>query len=307
MGRVVWTKTLSLDLTPDRENRWLPVGLDVQPLLAQSPGGMYRLTLSFRRPHVVWPCEASAAPRSRSARPRAPTRAAGRELLGHLVGERVRRLGPALREPRQPLPPRATTSASTTTTSAPPATCSSPTSASWPRPGEDDTVIVFVTDLRTTDPDRGRRGHAPRLPAADARHRPDRSATASSGCAVERPAFLATVRHGGQTGYLRLDPGSRPPRGPLRRGRARAPRRASRASSTESAASGAPATPCTSPSSCTTPRRGSRADHPVRFDLAGPARPARADRDPHPVDRRLLRVRGGDARPTPPPATTRAG
>ena len=54
VGRVVWTKTLSLDLTADKENRWLSVGLDVSPLFAKSPGGMYRLTLSFRRPHVAW-------------------------------------------------------------------------------------------------------------------------------------------------------------------------------------------------------------------------------------------------------------
>ena len=35
---------------------------DVSPLLAKSPGGMYRLTLSFRRPHVAWPCEGQPAP-----------------------------------------------------------------------------------------------------------------------------------------------------------------------------------------------------------------------------------------------------
>ena len=38
VGRVVWKKTLSLDLTPDKENRWLKVGLDVEPLLAKSAG-----------------------------------------------------------------------------------------------------------------------------------------------------------------------------------------------------------------------------------------------------------------------------
>ena len=61
VGRVVWRKTLPLDLTADKENRWLKVGLDVSPLLAKSPGGMYRLTLSFRRPHVAWPCEGQPA------------------------------------------------------------------------------------------------------------------------------------------------------------------------------------------------------------------------------------------------------
>ncbi len=62
VGRVVWKKTLSLDLTPDKENHWLKVGLDVEPLLAKGAGGMYRLTLSFRRPHVAWPCPDQPAP-----------------------------------------------------------------------------------------------------------------------------------------------------------------------------------------------------------------------------------------------------
>jgi len=54
---VVWKKTLSLEATPDKRDRWVPVGLDLSPLVAQGPGGLYRLALSFRRSHVVWPCE----------------------------------------------------------------------------------------------------------------------------------------------------------------------------------------------------------------------------------------------------------
>jgi hypothetical protein len=57
VGRVVWKKTLSLETTPDRKDRWVPVGLDLSPLVAQGPGGLYRLALSFRRSQIVWPCE----------------------------------------------------------------------------------------------------------------------------------------------------------------------------------------------------------------------------------------------------------
>ena len=56
VGRVVWHKTLPLDITPDKENRWVPIGLDLTPLTSKYPGGMYRLRLSFKRPHVIWSC-----------------------------------------------------------------------------------------------------------------------------------------------------------------------------------------------------------------------------------------------------------
>lgn len=57
VGQVVWTQTVPLDLTKDKENRWIKVGLDIGPLLEKNPGGMYRLRLSFRRSDVVWPCD----------------------------------------------------------------------------------------------------------------------------------------------------------------------------------------------------------------------------------------------------------
>ncbi len=57
VGRVVWKKTLPLETTADKKDRWVTVGLDLSPLFAAGPGGLYRLALSFRRSHVLWPCE----------------------------------------------------------------------------------------------------------------------------------------------------------------------------------------------------------------------------------------------------------
>ena len=74
--------------------------------------------------------------------------------------------------------------------------------------GEDDTVHRLRHRPADHRPHRGRRGDAPRLPAADARAPPGPTATASRGSRWSGPPFLATVRHGGQTGYLRLDGGS---------------------------------------------------------------------------------------------------
>ncbi len=73
--------------------------------------------------------------------------------------------------------------------------------------GEDDRVLVVVNDLRTTDPVAGAEVtlldyQQQTLGSA----RTDRDGLAR--LAVARPAFLATVRSGGQTGYLRMDGGS---------------------------------------------------------------------------------------------------
>ena len=73
--------------------------------------------------------------------------------------------------------------------------------------GEDDRVLVFVNDLRTTEPVSGAE-----VTLLDYQQqtlgssRTDRDGLAR--LAVARPAFLATVRSGGQTGYLRMDGGS---------------------------------------------------------------------------------------------------
>ena len=151
VGRVVWTKTLSLDLTADKENRWLPVGLDVQPLLAKSPGGMYRLTLSFRRPHVAWPCEAGSA----AAEPERPAPGAdeGQEQSywdswaeseagdwDQRFENRDNPCHPAYYQRFYDHDIRAARNVLVSDLGL------------MAKAGEDDAVVVFVTDLRTTDP-----------------------------------------------------------------------------------------------------------------------------------------------------------
>lgn len=56
VGRVVWKKRVDLDMTPDQQNRWVRYGLDVSPLVQNNPGGLYRLTLTFRQNHIIYPC-----------------------------------------------------------------------------------------------------------------------------------------------------------------------------------------------------------------------------------------------------------
>lgn len=64
VGRVVWEKTIPLGYTPDKKNRWIRYGLDVSPLIEEDPAGLYRIHVSFRRPHVVYKCGDSALPES---------------------------------------------------------------------------------------------------------------------------------------------------------------------------------------------------------------------------------------------------
>jgi hypothetical protein len=206
VGRVVWRKTLSLDLTPDKENRWLPVGLDVQPLLATSPGGMYRLTLSFRRPHVAWPCAAGTAP----SEPEPPALGADEQQeqsywdswAENEAGDwderfenRENPCHPAYYQRFYDHDIRAARNVLVSDLGL------------MAKAGEDDTLIVFVTDIRTTDTVGG--AEVTLLDYQQqtlASGRTDRDGIVR--LPVERPAFLATVRHGGQTGYLRLDGGS---------------------------------------------------------------------------------------------------
>jgi uncharacterized protein YfaS (alpha-2-macroglobulin family) len=59
VGRVVWEKTIPLGYTPDKKNRWIRYGLDVSPLIEEDPAGLYRIQVSFRRPHIVYRCSDS--------------------------------------------------------------------------------------------------------------------------------------------------------------------------------------------------------------------------------------------------------
>ena len=56
VGRTVWKKVVPLNYNPEHKNQWIRYGLDVTPLVQNNPGGLYRLQLSFKRPHIVYDC-----------------------------------------------------------------------------------------------------------------------------------------------------------------------------------------------------------------------------------------------------------
>lgn len=62
VGREVWKQVVELDNTPAAKNSRKRYGLDVSPLSANHPGGMYQLSLSFRRSQVIYDC--SDAPKN---------------------------------------------------------------------------------------------------------------------------------------------------------------------------------------------------------------------------------------------------
>lgn len=56
VGKVVWRKVVDLGFSPEQKNQWIRHGLDLTPLVQSNPGGMYQLTLSFKRQHIVYSC-----------------------------------------------------------------------------------------------------------------------------------------------------------------------------------------------------------------------------------------------------------
>ena len=60
VGRVVWKQRV--DVGSPATGDWSRVGLDLSPLVAAHPGGMYRLELDFTRSDVVWTCPTPAPP-----------------------------------------------------------------------------------------------------------------------------------------------------------------------------------------------------------------------------------------------------
>jgi uncharacterized protein YfaS (alpha-2-macroglobulin family) len=59
VGRTIWKKTIQLGWSADNKNRWVRSGLDVSPLIEGNPGGIYKIILTFKRQHIVYPCAAS--------------------------------------------------------------------------------------------------------------------------------------------------------------------------------------------------------------------------------------------------------
>ncbi|MBP7262990.1 MAG: Ig-like domain-containing protein [Spirochaetia bacterium] len=57
VGDVVWSKEIDLAWTDDRKNQWVPYALDLSPLLAKHPDGMFQLRVAFSREHIRYVCK----------------------------------------------------------------------------------------------------------------------------------------------------------------------------------------------------------------------------------------------------------
>jgi len=69
VARTVWRKRVEIDHADADRNRWRHLGLDLGPLLAEHPDGLYRLTLRFTPDDIDWAC---AQDRAAVDRPDAP-------------------------------------------------------------------------------------------------------------------------------------------------------------------------------------------------------------------------------------------
>jgi len=61
VGEVVWRKVVDLGWDDENTDRWTRYGLDISPLLEQDPTGLYQLRVTFRRPHIQYPCTTDGA------------------------------------------------------------------------------------------------------------------------------------------------------------------------------------------------------------------------------------------------------
>jgi uncharacterized protein YfaS (alpha-2-macroglobulin family) len=69
VGRPVWRQRVAIDAAEGNSNRWIHLGLDLSRLVAEAPGGLLRLTLSFDRGDIVYGCDADAPARPDAAEP----------------------------------------------------------------------------------------------------------------------------------------------------------------------------------------------------------------------------------------------
>lgn len=206
VGRVVWSKTVPLDVTADKRDRRVAVGLDLSPLVAEEPGGLYRLALSFQRPHIMWPCpgdppaeELEAASELQSGEEETSYWDAWWQYEGDDWSSRYEgRHDPCNAGYYQRFYDhdiRATRNVLVSDIGL------------LAKAGEDGNFLVAATDLRTAQP---LQGAAVRL--ADYTHETLASGTTGGDGLVrletERPPFLAVAKLGQQAGYLRLDHGS---------------------------------------------------------------------------------------------------
>ncbi len=206
VGRVVWSQTLPLEVRPDKQDRRVAIGLDLSPLVAEGPGGLYRLTLSFRRPHILWPCgddvgtddgltETTLATGEQETSNWDAWEEYDAEDWQNRYQGRHDPCNPGYYQHFYDHDIRAARNVFVSDIGV------------VAKRGEDGSVLVVATDLRTAAP----------LAGAEVALRDYQQQTLAAGrtggdglvrLAVERPPFLALVRHGRQTGYLRLDDGN---------------------------------------------------------------------------------------------------
>lgn len=58
VGKVVWKEVVPLELPVDKADSWTRVGLDMSELIRDHKPGLYRLELTFLRPHILYDCAA---------------------------------------------------------------------------------------------------------------------------------------------------------------------------------------------------------------------------------------------------------
>jgi uncharacterized protein YfaS (alpha-2-macroglobulin family) len=60
VGKIIWKKRVQLDITPDKQNKWIRCGFDVSPLIAKSSASMYRIRISFTKRDALVACNDSS-------------------------------------------------------------------------------------------------------------------------------------------------------------------------------------------------------------------------------------------------------
>ncbi|MDH4033921.1 MAG: MG2 domain-containing protein, partial [candidate division Zixibacteria bacterium] len=207
VGRVVWKETVPLDLVMGRVNEWIRYGLDVRPLVENHPAGLYHLTLSFQRRHVMYPCRDTDA----DWRPNelwqsgwdSPLENSNWEAMETAAGIGWREMNEHRNDPCHPAYYKGYWSQGHTVSR----NVLMSDMGLIAKKGANDSVLVVATDIGTTKP----------LSGVDvtlydyAQTGVGSAVTDGRGMAVihtEQTPFLLVAKRGDQTGYLRLADGT---------------------------------------------------------------------------------------------------
>ncbi len=208
VGRVVWSDEVELGMTPEQEGRWVRYGLDLTPLVTKHPGGLYRIRVRFRPQDILYPCPAGS-PAMELDLEGAPQDGEDSEEEGSFwdsweafEGFSWRELYENRFDPCHPgyyreygdHKPMATRNALIS-------------DIGMVAKSGGERLFLAVTDLKTALPMAGAR-----VEVLDyQQHLVAEGTTDPDGFVMVTPEhtpYLAVVRHGGQTGYLKLDDGS---------------------------------------------------------------------------------------------------